>query len=154
MESFEPYIDAIWTDFIWHGGWSSAREAPVDPGLSVLKFCGCQAIQRDVERDGYIYIYTYEAYNLIRWATFRVQKSRSRGKDEKQRQEKAKMRKKTKHWNVKTPTPKVCVCVCVFFFFHFFYKTGEIEFLTFFWTTDWGYIYIYIFFYLHLFFYR
>ena len=50
------------------------------------------------------------AYNLIRWATYRLQKSRSRGKDDKLRQEKAKMRKKTKHWNMKNPPSEVWFC--------------------------------------------
>ena len=45
------------------------------------------------------------AYNLIRWATFRIQMSKSRGKDEELRQEKAKMRKKTEHWNMNLSPP-------------------------------------------------
>ena len=62
------------------------------------------------------------AYNLIRWATFRLQKVKKKrerwknkareGKDEKE--DKALKREKPPH------------LVCVFFFLIFYYKTGEI----------------------------
>ena len=60
------------------------------------------------------------AYNLIRWATFRLQKVKNIGKDGKLRQ------------NVKNPHTKCGV----FFTVIFTIKLGKFENLTFFWPTD------------------
>ena len=89
------------------------------------------------------HVYIYMPITSFDGPLLGFEKSRSRGKDEKLRQEKATMRTKTKHWNVKKPTPSVCVC----FFFHFSIKLREIDILTGFCPTDWGYGHIYIYIY-------
>ena len=69
-----------------------------------------------------IYIYGHIAYNLIRWATFRLQKVKKKRERWKIRQEKAKMRKKDKTFKREKP-PHL---VWGFFWVIFYYKTGEI----------------------------
>ena len=103
------------------------------------KYQNCR-LQTGLKAHIYIYTYIYMPITSFDGPFLRFKKSRSRGKDEKLRQEKANMRKKTKHWHVKNPHTK-----CGGFSGSFFLiKLGKFWNLTFFWPTDWGYLYIYI----------
>ena len=71
-------------------------------------------------KGAYIYIYIY-AYNLIRWATFRLQKVKKQRERRKNKARKGKDEKEDKTLKREKP-PHL---VWGFFWAHFYYKTGE-----------------------------
>ena len=91
-----------------------------------------------------IHIYIY-AYNLIRWATLRLQKVKKKREWWKNKAREGKDEKVDKTLNVKKTHTK-----CGFFLGHVLLSNGgNSEILTFFWPTDWGYGHIYIYIYIY-----